>query len=389
MPPAAESASNQESSVSRRAAPEPGDPGAPGGGRAGTDGEGRATGSAGDEAAHDDARAVVALLTTDLLRFTAIIGIVAGALGRTVVPGLRGNAPERTVLLWERITSILSYAFWLLLSSLVVRSALEIGRQGRAGHLTRLVSMAGAGIVVAVVLRSLAGRLEVPLALAVASGSILVALCGALRGLTAPTTRAVSAVLLLVATSALLRLAAWQLAAVAGDRANPALYDAGRVVATLAVVMEGIGQLVGATWIGTRSRIRGQLLATLAVAGAFAITWAAARGARPGASFLEAMLHHGLADAPGVPPPYQLGAFATFLVPSGTLLAFAAVVQWSPLAAIPAAASLALLAHGTYDVPLRALAATAAGQWLLLAAVEPRALWVGLTGASPKARSPG
>jgi hypothetical protein len=328
-----------------------------------------------------------ALLSSWLLRVTCVVGAVAAALGRVIGPGLQGNAPEATVLGWERASHVTGYLFWLMLSTLVVRSALEVGRVSRIGGFTRLLNMASAGIVVAVLFRALSGRLEVPLAVLLAAAAILAAQSGGLRALRAPQTRAVGGVLLFMSSAAMLRLVAWQLASVAGESASPSLYDGSRVLATAAVVLEGLGQLLAVTWMGSRSRLRGQLPAAFAVAVAFVVTWSAARGAHGGASLMQAVLHHGLGDAPGVPPPFQLGAFATFLVPSGTLLALVAVFQPTPLAAVPCAASLALLAHGGYDVPLRALAATAAGQWLLLSASDPRAMWRALTSESTEAKA--
>jgi hypothetical protein len=57
------------------------------------------------------------------------------------------------------------------------------------------------------------------------------------------------------------------------------------------------------------------------------------------------------------------------------LLALVAAVQPRTVPAVVFALSLGLLARGAFDVPLRALSATAAALWLMIAASDDRALW--------------
>jgi hypothetical protein len=324
----------------------------------------------------------VVVVWATALRVAALIGVVSSLLGVIVYPGLRGNASEHVVATWEDLTHTFAYTFWGLLLVLLGRSTLELARASHGGGFTRVTAMLGGGVVAAVVFRALAARLEPPLAMLVAVVTCITATVSATSALRQAHTRAVGGLLLVLATSALLRLVAWEVAAVAAERASPDLYEVGRAIATAAVVLEGIGQLLGATWLGTRSRLFGQLLASLAISAAFLITWGAARGAHESAPLWQRVLQSGLVDAVGSPPPFHLGALATFLVPAGALLALVAAVQPRQMPAIVCAASLALLAHGSYDVPLRALAATCAAHWLLLATGDPRTMWAQLQRSS-------
>jgi hypothetical protein len=126
--------------------------------------------------------------------------------------------------------------------------------------------------------------------------------------------------------------------------------------------------------------VGGQLPTSLAIAAAFAATWAAARGGLYEAPLWQVVFHHGLVDAAGAPPPFRLGAIATFLVPCGTLLAVVAAFQRRTHPLVSMGAAFCLLGHGTYDVPLRALCACLGGLFLFVAAADPRALFQVLTG---------
>ena len=76
--------------------------------------------------------------------------------------------------------------------------------------------------------------------------------------------------------------------------------------------------------------------------------------------------------------PYGLASISAFLVPATVLLAIVAVVQRAQPPAVLAALGLALLSHGSFDVPLHALAVTAAAQWAMLAMVDERSMWAAM-----------
>jgi hypothetical protein len=153
------------------------------------------------------------------------------------------------------------------------------------------------------------------------------------------------------------------------------MYDLASGTASAGVVLEGVGQLAAAAWLGTRGKLAGRILSNLAIAAAFIVTWGAARGVHPGASTWMAVLHSALADAPGTPPPLGLAAVATFLACCAIFLGLVAVLQRGQVVAVTASLSLALLARGTLDVPVRALAIAAAGHWVLLAMIDDRSMW--------------
>jgi len=179
----------------------------------------------------------------------------------------------------------------------------------------------------------------------------------------------------MLALSSLLRPIAWETTALASERASLGLYNAGRTFATVAVAVQALATLLAAAWLGTRSRWRGRMLANGAIVVAFGITYLAARDTGDTPSALEAVLRGSLSQAAGVPLPYGLSSIAAFLVPATILLSLVAIVQRAQPPAVLAALALALLSHGSFDVPLHALAVTAAAQWGLLAMIDERSMW--------------
>jgi hypothetical protein len=185
----------------------------------------------------------------------------------------------------------------------------------------------------------------------------------------------VAVVLATFAFASLSRVVSWELARIAGEQSSMRLYTISRGVATGALVVEGLGQMFAAAWLGTRSRLLGQALSSAAVAGAFLLTWNAARGASDMAAPWQSALHVALGSAPGLPQPFGMSALAVFLVVCSILLALVAAVQPRSVAAVVCALSLGLLARGSFDVPLRALCAVAGSLWLMVATLDDRAMW--------------
>jgi hypothetical protein len=310
-----------------------------------------------------------------LVQAAAIVAVVAAALARIVAPGLRGNASDIVVFNWDRASAIATYALSVLLMAVAGRGIYELARRPQLPVTSRILAISGVGIVMALVVPSFLKRLPIGPTIVLALAASLVAICAGLNGLRAPHTRAVGAVLGVLGVASLVRLVSWELAVVAGEHASVRLYGWSRSVATAAVMIEGTGQISAAAWLGTRSRFVGQALSSMAVAGAFLITWGAAQGVHAGAAPWQAILHTALADAPGIPPPYALGAMATFLVSASILFALVSVVQRRQAIAVTSALALALIARGAFDAPLRALSVVVAGVWLMLAVTDNRAMW--------------
>jgi hypothetical protein len=316
-----------------------------------------------------------------LLRSAAVLSVGAAVTGVVLSPGMRGNASGRVVDATESAAQILGYAMYGLLLVLIVRGTIEILRTKRLGAAPRVVVVTAAGIVLAAAAPSLWARLPERLGEALGLAAATAAMISAGAGLRAPHTRAVGGVLGAFALAALVRLSAFELATFAGEHASVRLFDVSRGFATCGIVLEAVGQLVAATWLGTRARLSGQLLSSAALAGAFIVTWGAAAGVHAGAAPWQAVLHTALADVPGVPRPFAhetLGAVATFLVAASMLLALVAAVQPGQVAAVVSTLALALLARGAFDAPLRGLAAAAASLWTVLASADERTMWKAL-----------
>ena len=310
-----------------------------------------------------------------LLRGSGLFAAIAAAMGRIIAPGLRGNATEAVVVACDRVSAIVSYALGLLLMYLGATGIYEVARRARLSIFARIASICGVGVVVALVIPSFVKRLPTGAGVALAVTASVVVLCGAAQGLRAAHTRAVAIVLGAFGAAAIVRVGAWELAVVAGEHASARLYDWARIVATAAVVLEALGQLAAAAWLGTRTRVLGQIMSSLAVGLAFVVTWGAAQGVHAGAAEWQSVLHTSLGEAAGTPPPYGLGAIATFLVPSAILFALVASLQMRQIPAVTGALALALVGRGAFDAPLRALAGTVAAVWLMLVMSEDEEIW--------------
>ena len=309
------------------------------------------------------------------LVLTAVVGALAKVFGVLIGPGMRGIASQRSMELTEGLSATLSYTFAALLIALICGGSFELARVQRIGVGSRSGVVAISGLVVALASPAVMHRLHTMAALALALVASVLAMIASASTVRVAHTRAVGALLALLALAGLLRPIAWELTALAGERASLGLYHAGRTVATLTIAIQAFATLLAAAWLGMRSRWRGRMLANGAIVVAFAITYLAARDSGDTPSTVEAVLRGSLSQTSGLPAPYALTSIAAFLVPATILLAIVALVQRAQPLAVLAAIALALLSHGAFDVPLQALAIAAASQWAMLAMVDDRSLW--------------
>jgi len=322
------------------------------------------------------------------LVLTAVVGALAKVFGVLVAPGMRGIASQRSMEITDGLSATFSYTFAALLIALICGGSFELARVRKIGVVSRGGVVAISGLVVALASPAVMQRLHTMAALALALVASVLAMIAATSTLRVAQTRAVGALLALLALSGLLRPIAWELTALAGERASLGLYHAGRTVATLTVAIQAFATLLAAAWLGTRSRWRGRMLANAAIVVAFAITYLAARDGGDTPSALEAVLRGSLSQASGLPVPYALGSIAAFLVPATILLALVAIVQRAQPLAVLAAIGLALLSQGAFDVPLHALAITAASQWAMLAMTDERSMWTAMVQQRDEASPP-
>ncbi len=310
-----------------------------------------------------------------LLRVTALTAVVSGALGVVLAPGVRGNAGEKVVESAEKAAAAGSYFLLALLVAATLWAAAELVRARSVWAPVRITIIGLAGIVIAFSGLGLRDRLPELLAVAVSAATSAAALAAATAAVRTPHTRALSGLLLAAAFASIARLGAWELARYASERASMSAYGMSRGLATAGVVFEAGGQLVAVTWLGTRTKLAGQVGAVAAIVMAVVVTWGVAKGVHSGAALWQSVLHTALADSAGVPQPYSLQSFAIFLVPSSLLLALVAASQPNEVVAVVAAVALALVSRGAFDAPLRALCGVAAAGWATLASADTREMW--------------
>jgi hypothetical protein len=320
--------------------------------------------------------AAPALRTAWLLRVVAVCAAIATAFGVLVLPGIHGTFSEDLVVRLERSAGLFSYGMGVLLVLVLVLGVWDLARAHSVALWARLVTIGASVFVVGLFIPACATRLPPAASIVLALGAITCAGTTAAMGLRTPHTRAASVVLGAFTVATAIRLLAWSLAISAGARANTAMWDVARGVSSAAVVFEALGQMAAAAWLGTRGRWLGQLTSALALSGAFAIVWAASRGGLSGAPTWQVMLHASLSEAAaGTPPPWGLGTIAAFLSVVSVTLALGIALQPRVLGSIAAAIALALIARGAFDVPLRALAVSAASIGVLVTMSDDRAMW--------------
>ncbi len=315
------------------------------------------------------------------LVLTAGVAVAAKIAGVIVAPGIRGEATQGTVENVEWASGTLAYVLAALLVALVCGGSFELARAKRLNVGSRGTVVGLAGLVVALASPAVVMRLHTVAAILLALVTAVVALVAGVTAIRAPHTRALGAVLALLGGCGLFRPVAWEISAFAADRASLGLFRAAVVFASAAVVLHALATLLAAAWLGTRSLWRGRVLANVVVVLAFVVTYFAARETDGAPSALESFLHASVAQmgqSGGVMLPWGLDKIAMFLVPASIVLAIVALVQRAQPAAIVASLALALLSHGSFDVPLQALAICAAAQWMLLAQVDERGIWATL-----------
>lgn len=302
---------------------------------------------------------------------TAVIAVFAKLVGVLVAPGLHGVVSQPIIEAFDTTSASFAYLLAALLVALVCASTFELARVRRIGGSSRGTVIGISGLVVALASPAIVTRLHTVASLALAvttSASVLIAGIVAVRS---AHTRAIGALLSMLAFCALVRVVGWELAAIGAERPNPSLFSAGRVLATLAVVIHGVSVLLAAAWLGTRMpKLQSRILANAAVVLGFVVTWFAFRTTEGTPSSAELVLRTSLTEATGMPLPYAIGSVGAFLVPASIFLAAVALVQRRESPAVIAAVALALLSHGAFDIPMHALLATAAAQWGMLAMVE-------------------
>jgi hypothetical protein len=307
------------------------------------------------------------------LVLTACIGAIAKVLGVLVLPGLRGLAQQRVVEAVERLSGAFAVLFGALLVGAMLFNSVLFARSRQRGALWRGVVVVLSGLVVAATSSAFTHRLHGVIAMGLSILVSVIAGIASVGALREPRTRALGAVVALFALSGLLRPLAWYLAALANERASFEVYSNARVAATVSVAVQAFATLLSAAWLGTRSAVRGRLLANIAVALAFALTYLAAKNHADAPDLLSGVLRASLSRVASQPLPTALATVSAFLVPATLLLSLVALLQPLVPKLVVGALALALLSLGAFEVPLQALAIAVAAQSAMMAVADVRA----------------
>lgn len=309
------------------------------------------------------------------LLLTGVVAVLAKAFGIVIAPGLRGVAEGKTIDLVDLGTATLAYAFAALLVALVCGASFELAKTKRVPLVVRGGVVAFSGLVVALASPAVITRLQPGAAFALAIVTSLIVLAAGAVTVRSTHTRAIGAVLVLLAVTGALRPLSWMLASMSGDHANMSMFNISVVVSCIAILLQALATLFAAIWLATRSLWAGRVAANFAVIIAFGITYLALRETEGPTSAVDAVLRTSFGQVVQTNLPFGFSAISAFLVPASILLGLVALLQRAQTPAISTALALALVSGGSFDVPLQALAAVAAAQWAMLAMADPRGMW--------------
>ena len=315
-----------------------------------------------------------ALRSAWLLRTSALAAIVSSVLGAVIVPGLRGVATDATITKWERVSAAFAYAMGFLLVGLLLTGAFDLSRTRKVGIISRALLFFGAPGVLAMLVPAFVRPLTPVGTIILTCATLLVVIGGASSGLRAPHTRMLAITQLVLGFAGLSRLLSWLLGTLFSDSVRA--YTLARTFTSAGVIAEGVAQMLVVAWLSTRRRMSSSALTAVALAASFVLVWIAGRADMSSPAW-QYVLRSGLGGQTSAPS--TLGALEAFFVAASMLLALACALTRSQLTAVVCALALALLARGSFDVPLRALAAATAALWTTLAAVDDRAMWKSLT----------
>jgi len=309
-----------------------------------------------------------------LLRTSAIVGAVSSALGAIVVPGLHGIASDATIERWEHVSAAIAYAMAFLLAGLLLTGAFDLSRARKVGIVTRALLFFGAPGVLAMLVPAFARALTNAGSLILVVATLLVVVGGASSGLRTGHTRALAVVQLVLGFAALTRVFAWLLATLFPDSMR--VFVVGQTFASAGIVAEGVAQMLAVAWLSTRRRMASSLVTAGALTVAFLIVWVAGRADASSPAW-QVVLRSGIGGQTSAHS--TLGALEAFFVVASITLALGCALVPRQLTVVTCGLALALLGRGAFDVPLRALAASAAGLWTALAAADDRAMWKAMT----------
>ncbi len=311
-----------------------------------------------------------------VLRVTAIVAVVATSLGVVIAPGLHGNASEATVVLWDRIARVASTFMFVLLSGVAIHGAYVLARAPRLPLAPKTVILLGTFVSLVLATPALQHRLPALFAVVLAMAANVTGIVAGICALRTPVTRGAGLVVVLMSLSATATLFGWELAVLAGERASIPLYGVSRGFATAAVAFETFALMSASVWVSSRSRLTGQIPASLALGVAFIATWAVAKGKPSEAKLWEWILITSLGDHVAVPHPFYIGSLATLLACASLTIALVVALQPRQMVGVVGPLALAIVARGETAVPLRALAVVAAALWLSVTVADANPRYV-------------
>ncbi|MCU0654072.1 MAG: hypothetical protein MUF64_01870 [Polyangiaceae bacterium] len=305
------------------------------------------------------------------VRWLGLWVALAALLGRGLVPGLQGLAPERVILVLSVVGGLLSQGLLLALVASLVRLTSVLLRVPALPLAYRMGVTALGGLVLGLATPASMTRLSPVFSGVLALVVALTALAGAAQALQVRGARVLGLLLALAAVGALTRQTSQTLLLAGGAGALRQVALAGVWVGLGALLVQGVLVLVGLLWLSTRRSRWLAVLTPVCSAAAMGVAWLADLALNQQLSSWRAVLARAAQQylvAPSLPVPVGL---RVFLSVSSLLLGVLALTHRREPPAVVGSFALLMIAGLDLDVPLCALSVAVGALVATLAAHDP------------------
>ena len=300
----------------------------------------------------------------EMARGIAVLMLLAQLCGRAVGPALFGAKAGIANIIdtFNHIAAGLSQLMLVASAVVVLRLLMLTLREHRLSAIYRLLVVPVCFAAVLVLVQAMERSLKPYVTLAPAVSVALLAVWAAPFAVRKPRTRALGIVLGLCGLLAFLQVAARLVGTIASIGAMVDLFQAARVLATIALLVDVSMLAVAGFWLLTSKPRVGALVGGLLVVGAALIAWVASLPATPDASLSQVLIARGLSELSPNPAPLVSVPLRHAVEVMGLLVAAVCLFARRREPAMAGAVMLTLLSRGSTDVPLCAVS-------LLLAAL--------------------
>jgi len=312
----------------------------------------------------------------------AVLAFVSLLLARVVGPGLKGlsSGMGRYIDAADVIAGVSSHVLALTISAMSIGALLVVVRDSKVSIVVRTLLVGLSSLVLILGIPASRFRLSPVACFVIGVMASMLAILGAIQGITTARSRALGVVLGITGLGALQHVFAAGIAALAPEAAAAQWAPLSNALASASTFFLGSAQLVSLLWLASRRRTLTPPSTMLALAGSVLCTYAAALGQKHNASPFLVFLSQGFEHLPAAPYPNFPHSVLIFFAVLGLALALAAMLTRRQLPAVIAGFALTLVAGISLDTPAHALIITMATFSTVLASRDEKGAWETLMG---------